>query len=223
MPSETQLGVGWYEVLKPVFSTDWWKELHRKVWEAMPNIQPQPKDIFRAFRETPFNTVKVILYAQDPYPTNYADGLAFSSGNGHLPKSLEYIYRELQFEYGIRPTTYSLEGWAHQGVLLINSALTVGAGNANSHANFGWDKFILEVFHQLDKAPDLDPVFVAWGGSAKKLISQANLNPSTPVITGNHPIAESYSEGRIKFVGGNYFKRINILLEEQGKEPIRWV
>lgn len=224
MPSEAQLGTGWYEALKPVFDTDWWKSLHKKVWEATQRgIQPEPKNIFRAFRETPLETVKVVMFAQDPYPTNYADGLAFSSGNGQLPKSLEIIYRELEWEYGKRPTTYSLDNWAHQGVLLINTALTVDSGKSGSHADCGWDKFATEVLEVLDKRLS-GVIFVAFGTPAQKLLVSCGITGANNyIVTGIHPIAESYSNGRMKFVGGDYFKRINNLLEQQGKEPIRWV
>lgn len=221
MPSEQQLGKGWYEALKPAFTQPWWHELHRKVMErARYGIQPQLKDIFRAFRESPLEKTKVVLCSQDPYPTDYADGLAFSSGNGKLPKSLGYIYREVEFEYGRRPNSYSLEGWANQGVLLINAALTVDNYRPMSHSEFGWDKFVSAVIKVLDQQ---GVVFVAWGSSARRLLANADNLKNSSILTGPHPIAESYSNGRIKFVGGNYFKRINELLEQQGKEPIKWV
>lgn len=228
MPSEKQLGKGWYEALKPVFNEPWWHELHRKVMERAPyGIQPPLPLIFRAFRECPLENTKVVIFAQDPYPSRYADGLAFSSGNGELPKSLEYIYRQVEFEYGQRPSTYNLQGWANQGVLLINTALTVDSGRPMSHHDFGWDKFIRRVIGILveeytDLSGMFSPVFVAWGSPARNLISTTDA-PAEYTIVGPHPIAESYSNGRIKFVGGNYFKRINELLEQQGKEPIRWV
>lgn len=228
MPNEAQLGKGWYEALKPVFSTVWWRHLHMKVWHRVQyGIQPEPKNIFRAFRETPLEKVKVVMFAQDPYPAGgYADGLAFSSGNGQVPKSLEIIFRELEWEYGKRPTTYSLEGWAQQGVLLLNTHLTVDSGRPMSHGDFGWEKFITQVLKVLsDRAQTggLDPIFVAFGRPAQTTLANAHINPSLGVITGVHPIAESYSGGSMKFVGGNYFKRINELLVAQGKEPIQWV
>lgn len=230
MPSEAQLGKGWYEALKPVFDQPWWEELHHKVWQDMPSIQPESKNIFRAFRETPLEKVKVVIIGQDPYPSGgYADGLAFSSGNGNLPKSLEYIYRELEFEYGKRPTTYSLESWAHQGVLLLNTSLTVKSGQPLSHSEYGWHKFVSLVIQTvaIDNNFLGGPVIIAWGKPAQKLVAEA-LEPirnqvDVPVIKGIHPIAESYSGGRMKFVGGNYFKQVNDLLIEQGKEPIQWV
>lgn len=235
MPSESQLGASWYNVLRPVFDQPWWKELHEKVWKSMPNIQPEPQNIFRAFRETPFDQVKVVIIGQDPYPSGgYADGLAFSSGNGHLPKSLEYIYRELEFEYGKRPTKYSLEDWAHQGVLLLNTSLTVTSGKPLSHADFGWHRFIGLVLKTLvlnnprdHTIPNKDIIFMVWGKPAKSLYNDAivsmGFGDAVHAIEGIHPIAESYSGGSMKFVGGNYFKRVNDLLVEQGKEPIKWV
>lgn len=220
MPSVQQLGKGWYEALKPVFNEPWWHELHRKVMERAPyGIQPPLPLIFRAFRECPLENTKVMFCAQDPYPTPYADGLAFSSGNGQLPKSLEYIYRQVEFEYGKRPSTYSLQNWANQGALLINTTLTVDSGRPLSHADFGWDKFVRRV---IDVLNDRDTIFVAWGSPARNLMVSTDV-PTDRILLGPHPIAESYSNGRIKFVGGNYFKRINELLEQQGKEPIRWV
>lgn len=197
-----------------------------KVWNRVQyGIQPEPKNIFRAFRETPLDKVKVCMFAQDPYPSGgYADGLAFSSGNGQLPKSLEIIYRELEWEYGKRPTTYSLDNWAQQGVLLINTHLTVDSGKPLSHSDFGWDKFIAEVLDVLDKSLT-GVIFVAFGKPAQKLLRQQGITSANNfIVTGIHPIAESYSGGRMKFVGqGDYFKRINALLEGQGKEPIKWV
>lgn len=221
MPSEQQLGKGWYEALKPVFNQPWWHELHKKVMARAPyGIQPPLPLIFRAFRESPLEETKVVIFAQDVYSKGgYADGLAFSSGNGQLPKSLEYIYRQVEFEYGKRPTSYSLENWAHQGVLLTNTALTVDNGRPMSHSDFGWDKFIKTAFHILDER---GVIFVAWGSPARKLLADANIRNSS-ILVGPHPIAESYSNGRIKFVGRNYFKRINELLVQQGKEPIKWV
>lgn len=150
-----------------------------------------------------------------PYPGGHADGLAFSSGNGKLPYSLDIIFDELKSEGYERPKGVSLEGWARQGVLLLNTHLTTVLNNVNAHDRLGWDKFTGDV---LNHTIVNDPVYLIWGLPAK-LVAGKHLLPASRVLFAPHPAAERFG---YKFIGCNHFKDTNRILEEQNKTPIQW-
>jgi len=191
----------------------------RKNYEVFP-----PEDmVFRALELTHTDQVKVVILGQDPYHgEGQAHGLAFSVPNGvKLPPSLRNIYKELAEEYDLvfMPDSGDLTSWAEQGVLLLNTVLTVRAHSANSHANWGWEAFTDAVIEVVNKEAPAGVVFILWGNPAqkkRKLIDETRHY----VLTSAHPSPLSAYRG---FFGSNIFRKTNELLEQNGKTPIAWV
>ena len=196
-------------------------------------VYPPRADWFAAFRLTPPERVRVVILGQDPYhEPDQAMGLAFSVRPGvKLPPSLRNIYKELASDLGLpAPETGDLSSWAKQGVLLLNTVLTVAAGRANSHKSLGWQRFTGEVLSAVARLPQ--PVaFVLWGAPAQKAYSEALgtavntqssiVNSSAPrlILTAPHPSPLSAYRG---FFGSRPFSRINDFLSAHGEAPIRW-
>ena len=183
-------------------------------------IYPPADCVFRAFELTPPQKVRVVILGQDPYhEPGQAHGLAFSVQKGiKVPPSLVNIYKELLDDLNIEPASHGyLQKWAEQGVLLLNTCLTVQAHKANSHKGKGWELFtdrVIELLNEREKPV----VFILWGANAKaktKLIT----NPNHLILTGAHPSPLSAYNG---FYGGKYFSRANAFLEEQGEGAIDW-
>lgn len=191
-----------------------------KARQAKQEIYPKTEHIFAALALTPFEKVKVVILGQDPYHgPNQAHGLSFSVPKGErLPPSLRNIFRELHSDLGIAPAeSGDLTAWAKQGVLLLNSSLTVEAGKAGSHARIGWealtDGIIRELSHRREHL-----VFVLWGAHAQKkagLIDQGK----HLVIESVHPSPLSASRG---FFGSRPFSQINAYLQQHGIQAIDW-
>jgi len=183
-------------------------------------ILPAPRDIYAALRETRFDDVKVLLLGQDPYPTpGMAHGLSFSipSHIRSFPPSLKNIYKELQDDLGCRiPNNGCLEPWARQGVLLLNTVLTVRAHSANSHRGRGWEFITDRVIEVVNEKP-VRVVYVLWGGEAKKKRGLIT-NPQHVVITCAHPSPLSVR----KFFGSRCFSQVNKALMKAGIDPINW-
>ena len=184
-------------------------------------IYPPKEQVFNAFKATPFADVKVVILGQDPYHgPNQAHGLCFSVRPGiKPPPSLVNMYKELVnsikgFE---TPTHGYLQSWAEQGVLLLNTVLTVEQGNAHSHAKIGWERFTDKVIEALDQHGD-DIVFLLWGGHAKKKGQNINKHRHY-VLTAPHPSPLSAHRG---FFGCNHFAKTNDILVDDGKPPINW-
>ncbi len=179
---------------------------------------PTPQNVLRAFSQ-PFDSVRVLILGQDPYPTpSHAVGLAFSVAPdvSPLPRSLANIYKELISDLGcLQPRNGDLQPWVNQGVLLLNRVLTVQAGNAGSHRGRGWER-ITEVAIRALANRNAPLVAILWGNDAQ---SAASFFIDTPVISSPHPSPLSASRG---FFGSRPFSRTNAMLEEQGAEPIRW-
>ena len=181
---------------------------------------PPPKDIFSAFSMTPLSQVKVLILGQDPYHNYHqAHGLCFSVLPGEeIPPSLKNIYKELSDELGCYiPDNGYLEKWARQGVLLLNTVLTVRAHMANSHQGVGWEQFTDAVIRAVN---DIDrPVAIMlWGSPAGKKAAMLN-NTKHLVLKAAHPSPLSAYRG---FFGCGHFKRVNEYLEANGVEPIDW-
>jgi uracil-DNA glycosylase len=179
---------------------------------------PQPHNVLRAFSQ-PFDSVRVLILGQDPYPTpGHAVGVAFSVGPDvkPLPRSLANIYKELSSDLGcLRPRNGDLQPWIDQGVLLLNRVLTVEAGNAGSHRGRGWER-ITEVAIRRLVNRNTPLVAILWGNDAK---TSRSFLKDVPVIVSAHPSPLSASRG---FFGSRPFSRTNAMLEEQGAEPIHW-
>ena len=199
-------------------------ELYRKVTEAYASgtVYPPREALFSAFRLTPPEAVRVVILGQDPYhEPGQANGLAFSVQAGvPLPPSLRNIYTELESDLGgTPPPDGDLRGWAGQGVLLLNTVLTVGAGEANSHARFGWQAFTDRVVAALGALPQ--PVaFLLWGAQAQKKASVAAASEAPRLVLQTpHPSPLSAYRG---FFGSRPFSQINAFLAAQGERPIDW-
>ncbi len=187
-------------------------------------IYPPQDKIFRALDETPMDKLKVVLVGQDPYINpGQAEGLCFSVTNGTpAPPSLQNIFKELVSDIGCPyPKTTSLLPWAHQGVLLLNTTLTVERGQSNSHANWGWDRFTHQIFKVASEL-DRPVVFIAWGRNARDAL--AGLPVQDPkrnkiLITSPHPSPFSADKG---FFGSKPFSKANRMLAMMGVEPVNW-
>lgn len=184
-------------------------------------IYPPQKEIFNAFRFTELSDVKVVILGQDPYHgPNQAHGLSFSVRPGiPAPPSLVNVYKELMadipdFE---RPMHGCLQSWADQGVLLLNTVLTVEAGRAHSHANLGWENFTDRVIAALNETRE-GIVFLLWGSHAQKKGSIID-RQRHHVLKAPHPSPLSAHRG---FLGCRHFSQTNQLLEQQGLSPINW-
>lgn len=184
------------------------------------NIYPPRGKIFNALKTTPFGKIKVVILGQDPYHgKGQAHGLCFSVNRGvALPPSLKNIYKEMQDDLGIiQPNHGYLQSWAEQGVLMLNTVLTVQEGKPNSHANYGWQTFTDEVI-KLVNTQDSPIVFLLWGRNA---INKAKFIDKSKhlVLTSVHPSPLSAYAG---FFGCKHFSKCNEFLVKNGLEPIKW-
>jgi uracil-DNA glycosylase len=183
-------------------------------------IFPEADDIFNAFHMTPLKNVKVVILGQDPYHNiGQAHGLSFSVKPGiEAPPSLVNIYKELEDDLGCYiPNNGYLVKWADQGVLLLNTVLTVRAHQANSHRGIGWEEFTDAVIRILDKE-DRPIVFLLWGRPAQNKRSMLH-NPNHLILTAPHPSPLSAYRG---FFGCKHFSKTNQFLEQHGLTPIDW-
>lgn len=212
----------WLEALKPEFSKDYYKELYYKVNDeyASHQIFPPKEDLFQAFDLTPLKEVKVVIIGQDPYHNvGQAHGLCFSvKPDVEVPPSLQNIYKELSDDLGIKiPNNGYLVDWAKQGVLLLNTVLTVRAHEANSHRGIGWETFTDAAIKALNKE-DRPMVFLLWGAPAGKKKELLN-NPKHLILTAPHPSPLSAYRG---FFGCRHFSKTNEYLKNNGYEAIDW-
>ncbi len=182
-------------------------------------IYPPKKDWFNAFDLCDINDVKVVILGQDPYHgPNQAHGLSFSTLNEKLPPSLKNIYKELSVDLNIEiPKTGNLTPWAKQGVLLLNTILTVEASRPLSHKNKGWEIFTQKIIAQINLL-DQPVVFILWGNHAKSYKQILN-NPKHLILESVHP---SPFSARLGFFGSKPFSQTNAFLEAQNVKPIDW-
>ena len=186
-----------------------------------------PPDPFRALSLTPLSQVRVVILGQDPYHgPGQAEGLAFSVGSGvRLPPSLRNIFKELQQSLGVTmPTNGSLVRWARQGVLLMNTCLTVQDGQAASHAKWGWEILSDELVKTVSQS-STPVVFMLWGAQAqakKTLIEQTASAAKHLVLLANHPSPLSALRRPVPFLGCDHFVQANAFLEEYGGKVIDW-
>ncbi|NBM56049.1 uracil-DNA glycosylase [Proteus sp. G2669] len=189
--------------------------------EAGKIIYPPQEDVFNAFRFTPFENVNVVILGQDPYHgPNQAHGLSFSVRPGvPAPPSLVNMYKELEKEYSDfkRPNHGYLESWAKQGVLLLNTVLTVEKGQAHSHANYGWEIFTDAVIEQINQRRE-GVIFLLWGAHDQKKGRFIDTNKHV-ILKAPHPSPLSAHRG---FLGCGHFKQANDILQQQGRTPINW-
>ncbi len=211
----------WDQILKDEFQKDYFRRLgvFVKSEYKTKRIYPEYEHIFDAFRYTDYDQVKVVILGQDPYHgDNEAHGLSFSVREGvAMPPSLRNIFKELQNDVGVKRTQTDLTDWAKQGVLLLNSIMTVVKDHPLSHKEKGWEIFTDNVIRKLGKRKE-PMVFVLWGSYAR---SKKNLieNSNHKIIESVHPSPLSANRG---FFGSKPFSQINQFLKENNMEEIHW-
>ena len=212
----------WDEILAEEMQKDYYQELQAFVQKRRAEVRvfPEEKNVFNALKLTPFESVKVVILGQDPYHGfGQAHGLSFSVQKGTpLPPSLKNIYKELQEDIGGElPKEGDLSHWAKQGVLLLNTVLTVEEGNANSHKGMGWETLTNRFIESLNELKH-PVIFILWGKPAQdkeKLIT----NPNHVLLKAPHPSPLSAYRG---FFGSKPFSKVNDILIQQGQTPICW-
>ena len=212
----------WLAPLKPEFSKPYYADLFEFVKNeyATRQIFPPADDIFNAFHLTPLHEVKVVILGQDPYHNDgQAHGLCFSvKPDVEIPPSLVNIYQELHDDLGCYiPNNGYLTKWAKQGVLMLNTVLTVRAHQANSHRGIGWEQFTDAAIRILNEQ-DRPIVFILWGSPAQKKAQMLN-NPKHLILKAPHPSPLSAYRG---FFGSRPFSQTNEFLVRNGLEPIDW-
>jgi len=216
------MGKTWKEILKEEFKKEYFVNLKKKVDEAYKTsvVYPEYKNIFKCFKMTRLEHVKVVILGQDPYhQPGQANGLCFSVNDGvMLPPSLKNIYKEIEDDLGIKmKNNGNLECWARQGVFLLNTILTVKDSSPLSFQNMGWEDFTLEVIKILNE-DDNPKVFMLWGAKAwekEKFITNSN----HLVLKSAHPSPLSAYRG---FLGCKHFSKCNEYLQLKGLTPINW-
>ena len=214
------LPAAWHSELEAEFDQPYFRDLADFVNEerAAEQVFPAAGDVFRALELTPFDSVRVLILGQDPYHDDgQAHGLSFSVQHGvRQPPSLRNIFKELNSDLGITaPDHGCLESWAEQGVLLLNSVLTVRAHQANSHRNKGWETFTQRIIACVNERPAV--AFVLWGKPAQRVASA--IDARHLVLQAPHPSPLSAHRG---FFGSRPFSQINRFLSEQAAGPIDW-
>lgn len=213
----------WLPAIQGEFRKPYYKELFQFVKEEYNRtvIYPPSEDIFNALHLTPLHEVKVLILGQDPYHNdNQAHGLSFSVplSQKEIPPSLQNIYQELHDDLGCEiPYNGYLEKWAKQGVLLLNTVLTVRAHQANSHKGHGWEQFT-DAIIQAVNAQERPVVYLLWGKPAQSKIPMLT-NPKHLILQAPHPSPLSAYRG---FFGCKHFSRANAFLEANGESPIDW-
>ena len=217
-----QLHNDWDGLLAGEFRQPYYQRLRAFLKDeyAAGEVYPAMDNIFSALRLTAYQDVKVLLLGQDPYHgPGQAHGLAFSVQKGVAPPpSLVNMFKELRDDLAVEiPNSGCLEGWAKQGVLLLNTALTVRAGQPNSHKGKGWEIFTDGIVRRLNERAQ-GIVFLLWGANA---LSKQELitNPQHAVLTAPHPSPLSANRG---FFGCKHFSKTNIILERMGQKPVAW-
>lgn len=213
---------GWKAALQEEFKKPYFPQIKQLIMAEKAKgkvIYPPGPLIFNAFNLTPYQQLKVVILGQDPYHgPNQAHGLCFSVQDGiKPPPSLVNIYKEMKTDLGIAPSASgNLEKWARQGVLLLNATLTVNAGEANSHAKFGWQTFTDAVIKKISDEK-VGIVFLLWGNfaKAKKVLIDTNKHF---VLEAAHP--SPLSGGA--YFGSRHFSKTNEILKQEGKAPIDW-
>ena len=216
------IGNDWDQVLEGEFEKEYYQKLREFLIQEYKTraIYPSMYDLFNALKFTPYQEVKAVILGQDPYhQPGQAHGLCFSVQKPvPAPPSLVNIFQELESDLGIKPPSHGcLESWAKNGVLLLNTVLTVRRSQPNSHRGKGWEIFTDRVIRLLNEREE-PMVFILWGGNAKAKESLITNNRHL-VLKGAHPSPLGAHKG---FWGGKYFSKTNAFLQRFDKEPIDW-
>ena len=211
----------WDKILEEEMNKEYFLNIKKFIKEerTKKTIFPSKEDLFKAFKLTEFDKIKVVIIGQDPYHgENEAMGLCFSVRKGiTMPPSLRNIFKELEDDLGIKRTDTDLTDWANQGIFLLNTVLTVEKDKANSHKDIGWQEFTDFVIKEINDKKD-NVIFVLWGGQAQKKKSLIT-NKSHYIIESAHPSPLSVYRG---FFGSKPFSKINNYLKSKGIQEIRF-
>ena len=221
-------GIGWYNAMRTYLQSQDFANLgHWLMTERKQRVvYPEQKNVFKAFQLTPYEKVKVVFLGLDPYiRKNQATGLSFGvdidKTDRKIPPSLKTIIKELEEDLDTLclDFDYSLEGWAKQGVLMLNTSLTVQDGQTNSHLHM-WKPFTLEVIDTINDMNE-NVIFILLGRTAQSYEKYLD-SDSTRIIKAPHPAAEAYAGGKAGFYGSKIFSKCNNMLYMLGKEEINW-
>ena len=217
-----KLGGGWDELLAPLFADERYKKIREflKAEYSTHVVYPDMYDLYNCFRFTPISNLKAVILGQDPYhEPNQAHGLCFSVREGvPLPPSLQNIYKEIESDLGIKePRCGDLTKWAQEGVLLLNTTLTVREHLAHSHSKCGWAWFTDSVIKLISDNCD-NVVFILWGGNARSKVPLIDTKKHL-ILQCAHPSPLSAYNG---FFGCKFFSKTNDYLTSHGKAPIDW-
>lgn len=220
---QVQIHPSWEKVLQSEFKSPYFQDLIAFVKSeyTQTSCYPPGKLIFNAFDRCPFEAVKVVILGQDPYHgPGQAHGLCFSVPDGiSPPPSLRNIFKEIHDDLALPiPTSGNLQAWAHQGVFLLNTILTVRANQAGSHQKKGWEIFTDQVIKQLSTQKE-GLVFMLWGGFSKQKIKLIDTQKHL-ILTSGHPSPLSANRGL--WFGNKHFSRCNDYLRAKGEVPIQW-
>jgi uracil-DNA glycosylase len=221
--SNIHLENSWKQLLIEEFKKDYYVKLKQHLVEEKNKgyqVLPPNPQIFAALNNTPFDKIKVVIIGQDPYHgPNQAHGLCFSVNDGtSFPPSLRNIFKELKSDIDLQiPISGNLSSWAKQGVLLLNSTLTVRQNKANSHRKFGWQIFTDKIISEVSSKKE-NIVFILWGNYAQSKINLIDTNKHF-VLQSVHPSPLSASRG---FFGCNHFSKTNEYLISKKLQPINW-
>lgn len=214
------IGNSWDGILKEEFEKPYFSKLSELIEDEYKThiVYPPQTEIYSAFKRVSYENVRVVILGQDPYHgAGQANGMAFAVGKGvQIPPSLVNIFKEIESDVGVIPKGSTLTGWAAQGVLLLNTVLTVRQGQPQSHAGYGWQQFTDAVIKQLAKR-EKPMVFMLWGANAinkKPLIGKKHL-----ILESVHPSPLSAYRG---FFGCKHFSKANEFLTANGLAPIDW-
>lgn len=216
------IGNRWDELLAEEFKKDYYLKLREFLKQEYSRftVYPDMHDIFNSMKYADYDNLKVVIIGQDPYhEPNQAHGLAFSVKKGNpIPPSLKNIYKEIYDDLGIQePNHGELTSWARQGVLMLNSALTVRRGQANSHRGKGWEQLTDAIISKVN-LKDSPVVYLLWGANAREKARLVD-NPRHLILTAAHPSPLSAFNG---FFGCRHFSKCNEFLEKNGVEGIDW-
>ena len=213
----------WKKIIQREMKKNYFENLEKFVDDSYQSNQcfPPEKLIFNAFKLTPYDSIKVVLIGQDPYhQINQAEGLCFSvSANSSIPPSLKNIFKEINDDLNIDiPFNGSLKGWALQGVLLLNSVLTVAKNSPESHKNMGWEVFTDRIIKHISKNKN-KVVFLLWGNYSIKKEKLIDVSRHL-ILKSGHPSPLSANRGN--WFGNKHFSKTNIYLEKNNIKPIKW-
>ena len=213
------IGNSWDEILKEEFKKDYFVNIKKQLEKTNKIIYPKKENIFRALKLTDYNDVKVVILGQDPYHgENEANGLCFSVNKDvKIPPSLRNIFKELKEDLNIERDNTDLSDWAMQGVLLLNTILTVEKDKPFSHKNLGWNYFTDNIINKINQKKE-SVIFVLWGNAAREK-KKPITNKNHIIIESAHPSPLSYTRG---FKNSKPFSKINKILKEQNKKEIKW-